>query len=325
VAGKISVVMTSLKEMTYRRSSGPQARPEIFLSVVINTHNEADMLPRVAASVKDLASEVVVIDMESTDGSSEVARKLGAKVFTHRKLDYVEPARNFGISKATGDWILILDPDEEAPPSLAKEIREIVKKDKVDYCRIPRKNIVFGKWLKHSRWWPDYNIRLFRKGHVSWNEAIHSVPMTTGTGLDLPEKEELAIVHHHYDSIDQYIDRMKRYTSQQVKIKLAENYKFSWKDLVGKPVDEFLSRYFFGEGYKDGVHGLAVSLLQGFSELVLYLKLWQVEKFTDEDISVLKVISEMSSKEKDVHFWQNDALYKETGNLTARIKRKLRI
>lgn len=295
------------------------------ISVVINTLNEASSLPRAIASVKDLASEIVVTDMESDDGTSEAAKSLGAKVFTHKRLSFVEPVRNFGIEKATGDWVLIMDPDEELTPRLLKEIKSIVDKDKADYVRIPRKNIVFGKWLKHSRWWPDYNIRLFKKGAVSWNEVIHAAPMTVGKGIEVEADEDLAIIHHHYDSVEQYLERMNRYTTQQVKMKLAENYKFSWKDLLGKPVDEFLSRYFFGEGYKDGVHGLAVSLLQGFSELVLYLKLWQAEKFKDEEVSVLKAVSEMGSKEKDLHFWQNDALYKETGNITARIKRKLRI
>jgi len=295
------------------------------ISVVVNTRNEEDILPRTIKSIKDLADEIVVVDMESSDKTVEVAKKLGAKVFTHEPLEYVEPARNFGISKASSDWILILDPDEEISETLSKKIKEVIKIDEVDYYRIPRKNIVFGKWLQYSRWWPDYNIRLFKKGAVSWNEIIHSVPLTQGIGKDIEDKENLAIIHHHYSSIDEYLSRMNRYTSQQSKIKLSENYKFSWKDLINKPAEEFLSRYFFGQGYKDGVHGLALSVFQGFSEFILYLKIWQAEKFREEEINLLDVISEMSNKEKDLHFWQNDAMYKETGNLTARIKRKLRI
>jgi (heptosyl)LPS beta-1,4-glucosyltransferase len=295
------------------------------LSVVINTLNEAKLLPRVVSSIKNLADEIVVVDMESEDGSADVAKKLGAKVFTHKKLDYIEPVRNFAISKATGDWVLVLDVDEELPQELVNKIKDIIKNGGVDYYRIPRKNIVFGKWLKYSRWWPDYNIRFFKKGAVSWNEVIHSVPMTQGKGADIDEDENLAIIHHHYDSIEQYIDRMNRYTSQQAKAKISENCEFSWKDLIHKPLDEFLSRYFFGRGYKDGIHGLAVSLLQGFSELVLYLKIWQFKKFKEQEISFTEVVSEMTSKEKDLHYWQNDVLYKETNSITARIKRKLRI
>ena len=132
--------------------------------------------------------------------------------------------------------------------------------------------------MRHSRWWPDYNIRLFKKGFVSWNEVIHTVPMTQGIGSDFEEKEEFAIVHHNYDSIEQYLERMNQYSSQHAILKIKEGYRFLWKDVILKPSNEFLSRYFFGEGYKDGLHGLALSLLQAFSELTVYLKIWQKDK-----------------------------------------------
>jgi (heptosyl)LPS beta-1,4-glucosyltransferase len=295
------------------------------LSVTIITFNEEKNLSRAIASVKSIADEIVVCDTESNDDTVKIAKSLGARIFTHKNMGYVEPVRNFSISKTVGDWVLILDADEEIPNTLAKKIKDIIKKPQADYYRIPRKNIVFGKWLKYSRWWPDYNIRLFRKGTVSWNEVIHTVPMTQGVGGEIDGKEEFAMIHYHYDSIEQYVERMNRYTSQQAKMKLAENYKFNWKDLLSKPVGEFLSRYFFGEGYKDGIHGLALAMLQGFSELVLYLKTWQSEKFMEKEINISEVIFEMAIKEKELHFWQNDALYKETGSLAARIKRKLRI
>lgn len=297
----------------------------LTISVVINTLNEAKSLPVAITSIKSFADEIVVCDMESDDDTREIATKLGAKVFTHKRLPYVEPARNFAISKATGDWILILDVDEEVPASLAKKIKEVFKNSQADYYRIPRKNIIFGKWLQYSRWWPDYNIRLFKKGAVSWNEVIHAVPITQGRGQDLPDKEEFSIVHHHYDSIEKYVEHLNRYTSVQSELKIKEGYKFNWQDLIGKPANEFFSRYFMGEGYKDGLHGLALSLLQGFSELVLYLKVWQAEKFKDEDLKLGSVIHEMRKKEKELHYWQSDAMYKVTGKLSERIKRKLRI
>ena len=130
--------------------------------------------------------------------------------------------------------------------------------------------------MKYSRWWPDYNIRLFKKGSVSWNEVIHAVPMTQGIGGELEAKEELSIVHHHYDSVEQYVERMNRYTSRHAELRVKEGYKLVWKDLIVKPANEFFSRYFFGEGYKDGLHGIALSFLQAFSELVLYLKITSI-------------------------------------------------
>lgn len=295
------------------------------ISVVINTLNEEKNLPRALASIKSLADEVIVVDMKSDDATAEIAKKAGAKVFSHERTGYVEPARNFAISKATNEWILILDADEEIPASLPKKIKELVKNPSTDYFRIPRKNIIFGKWIKHSNWWPDYNIRLFKKGKVSWNEIIHSVPMTQGIGGELPADGNMAIVHYHYESLEQYIGRMNRYTSLHARLLIKDGYKFSWKDLIGKPTNEFLSRYFFWKGYEDGIHGLALAGLQAFSEMVLYLKIWQEEKFKEENPNVGAVIAVMREKEKDVHYWQADTLFKQSGNLIQRLKRKFRL
>lgn len=295
------------------------------ISVVINTLNEAENLPRAIASVKGIANEILVCDMESTDGTPEIAKKLGAKVINHEDVGYVEPARNFAISKADGDWILILDADEEITKDLRNEIEKEIKNPRADYYRIPRKNIIFGKWMKHSRWWPDYNIRFFKKGSVSWSEIIHAVPMTTGVGAELPDKEELAIVHHHYDSIEQYMERLNRYTTVQAEIKSRGGYEFGYLDLIRKLANEFLSRFFFGEAYKDGLHGFAVSLLQAFSEVVLYLKIWQKSGFKEEKIEIVNIKNEVRKVRRDFNHWFADASFIETGNVMELIKRKFKI
>jgi (heptosyl)LPS beta-1,4-glucosyltransferase len=295
------------------------------LSVVINAYNEEKNLPKVIASVKNLADEIVVINQESADKTEEVAKKLGARVFSHKKVSYVEPARNFGISKATSDWVLILDADEEVGTALKKKIKTILKNPIADYFRLPRKNIIFNKWIEHTLWWPDYQIRLFKKGKVSWSEIIHSVPTTLGKGADIPAQEELAIIHHNYDFVESYLEKLNRYTSVQAKFLFKEGYDFKWRDLFSKPLREFVNRYFMGEGYKDGLHGLTLSLLQAFSELVVYVKVWQENKFKEEDVKLLDVVSEMRSKEKEMHYWQADASYNETGKLTDRIRRKFKI
>lgn len=274
------------------------------ISAVLNVvGEEVEHLSRTLSSVKGFVDEIVIIDMTGDSRLETIAKEFGARIYPHKRVDYVESVRNFGIQKAKGDWILVLDPDEEVSPGLSKSLRKEVIKPKADYYRIPRKNIIFGKWMRHSRWWPDYNIRFFKKGYVSWSEEIHGVPVTQGVGIDLPEKENLAIIHHNYDSIDAYLARMTRYTKVQSESLLKNGYVFKWQDLIKKPAGEFFSRYFEGEGYKDGVHGLGLSMLQAYSELVLYLRVWEKQGFDDKETSKPGLVREFSKTVKDFNWW----------------------
>ncbi len=275
------------------------------VSVVINAQNAEKDVPQAISSVKNFADEIVVVDQDSTDNTSEIAKKMGAKVFKHKSVMYVELVRNFAIEKAQGEWILILDSDEEISPTLAKKIKEIIKNPQADYYRIPRKNIIFGKWIEHTSWSPDYNIRLFRKGFVAWIEEIHSVPITQGVGMDIEAKEELSIIHHNYSSIDGYLEKLIRYTKVQSEGLMKNGYVFSWTDLIKKPLSEFLSRFFAGEGYKDGLHGLSLSLLQAFSELIVYLQVWDKQGFVEKNISKDEFKNEFKKSIRDLGWWIN--------------------
>ncbi len=273
------------------------------ISAVINTYNEEKNISISINSVKDWVDEIIVCDMYSTDKTVELAKKLGAKVVYHKLTHFVEPARNFAISKATKDWILVLDADEEIPDHLAKRLIELTNQSEVDHIWINRKNIVFGKWMKATMWWPDYHIRFFKKGAVLWSNKIHSKPEVKGEGLKLEETEELAIIHHHYDSVSQFIERMNRYTTIQAVELHSDGIKFNWQDLLSKPISEFLSRYFAKRGFDDGLHGLSLSMLQAISQFVLYLKLWDLGKFDQEEISLneVKQLSEVIGK--DLNYW----------------------
>jgi (heptosyl)LPS beta-1,4-glucosyltransferase len=288
-----------------------------MLSVVITAWNEEKTLPRVVSSVKHLADEiVVVVDKASTDETLEVARKLGCKVFSHPHTGIVEPMRNFSIAKAKGDWILLLDADEEVSKSLGEEIEKIISNaDASDFYRIARKNLIFGKWIKSSHWWPDYVYRLFKKGSITWDDTIHSIPLTRGKGTDLKPSEDLAIIHHHYETITQYVERLNRYTDFQVRSLQESGYAFSWKDLVIKPIDEFIRQYFARSGHKDGIAGLALSLLQSFSELVLYLKLWQESQFVDRKITLEEISEVIASKKKEWRWWTYEAKIRDSNIL----------
>lgn len=287
-----------------------------MISVVITTFNEENNLPRAVASVKGLADEIVVVDTESTDDTVEIAKKLGCRVFTHKYPGIVEPVRNFSIGKAKGDWILVLDADEEVSESLKKHILETVASPKGDYYRIPRKNMIFDKWIESTHWWPDYVYRLFRKGYVVWDEAIHSVPSTRGQGADFPPTMEYALIHHHYDTISQYVSRLNRYTDHQLKLLLDQNTRFSWDLLISKPSQEFLTQYFARHGYSDGVHGLALSLLQAFSELVLYLKLWQYTGFPKSQPVPEQVNVELAEQGRQLGWWYYQSRIESSSGLT---------
>ena len=299
------------------------------VSLVINTLNEEKNIVPLIKSVGDFADEVVVVDMNSDDSTVSLAKGMGARVFSHPRVGYVEPARNFAINKAKGDWIFILDADERANPKLLAKLKKLIKDEKPDYVLIPRKNIIFGKWIKNSRWWPDYNVRFFRKGSVIWKGEIHSEPEKKGKGVTLLPKEKYAIVHKNYSSISEYIQRMDVYSSIQAKEKISSGYKFNFIDLIEKPSKEFFSRFFAGRGYKDGAHGLVLSLLQSFSELVVYLKVWQVEGFKDECFDLENLDNSLAKVEKDLNYWRADAKIARVKSfftsLILRFKRKFRL
>lgn len=273
------------------------------ISVVINTLNEEQNILRAIKSVS-WADEIIVCDMYSDDNTAKIAKDLGAKVILHKRTGYVEPARNYAISKATNGWILILDADEEIPVTLAQKLQNIVKNmHEVNYVRVPRKNLIFGHFMQYSGWWPDYHIRLFRKSKVEWQDEIHSKPKTSGQGIKLSAEEGLAIVHHNYQTISQFIKRLNRYSDIQAKELQKSGVAFDWRDLIRKPLGEFLSRFFAEKGYLDGVHGLSLSLLQSFSFLVVYLKVWEMEKFKEQEINFSELKEETQVSGKAIEYW----------------------
>ena len=300
------------------------------ISAVINTWNEEKNLAECLDTL-DFVDEIIVVDMASTDDTKKIAKQYTDKVYDHPYVGYVEPARNFALSKASGNWVLIIDADERIPRTLASKLVDIVTNDEADFVRVPRKNLVFGQWLKYSRWWPDYNIRFFKKGYVEWQDAIHRPPITTGQGINLDADPKYALIHHHYRTLDEYLERLIRYTNQQAKELLAEGYKFSLSDLISKPIGEFLSRFFAGEGYKDGLHGLAISLLQAFSTFVVYLRTWQEEGFTPQkDVLTTPVFQKLiGSKFRELKYWLYTVKIHLSGKKSERfvfkIKRKLNL
>jgi len=278
-----------------------------MISAVVHTFNEEKNIKRCLSSLQ-WVDEIILVDMGSTDQTCQVAKEYKVKIFHHEYIGFVEPARNFGISKATNDWILIVDADEEIPKTLADYLKKETKNPRGDFYRIARKNIIFDKWIKHTGWWPDYQVRFFKKGTVSWTEKIHGVPLTIGEGIDVETYEDLSIVHYNYPSIEKYLERLNRYTSITAKELFLSNIQFSSRDLLEKPTKEFINRYFVWDGYKDGLHGLVLSLVQSFSELVTYVKLWELNNFKEEKIPLEKTELYLDKDYQLKKYWLLDTL-----------------
>lgn len=274
-----------------------------LVSAVINVRNEAETLPKCLKSLSGFADEIIVIDMHSTDNSAQIAKDSGAQVYSYRPLDVVEPARNFALSKASGKWIILLDPDEYLGNTLKKELLRLTQRGDIDCVKIPRKNFILGKWIRHSNFWPDYLVRFFRKGTVTWNKAIHSQPTIKGNCHTLLDSEKLAIRHQNYQSITQFILRNLRYTDIQSEELLASGYKFKISDFILRPVQEFNSRFFAAEGYRDGLHGLVLAILQTISIALVYIRLWEKQGSEEKNLPKDSLVSAVMETDYEFGYW----------------------
>jgi len=303
------------------------------ISAIIHTKNAAATLTQALESVS-FAGEIIVVDMQSSDDSRLIAQKYGATVVSVENTDFVEPARQFGIDQATKDWILILDADEVVPDTLRVVLLKLSETaSDVSGYYLPRLNLVFGKWLKHTGWWPDYQLRFFKRGTVTWPKTLHAQPTVQGKTEKLAADEKFALKHYNYTTVEEFINRLNRYTSLETEHS-SHDYSATealtpaafFKTFTG----QFLSRYFKEEGYKDGLHGMSLALLQSMYELTVGLKLWQKQKFADNPSTVDKaaMIAEFRNFQKELNYWLADWEAEESSGLTKlwrQLRRKLKI
>lgn len=287
------------------------------ISIVISTYNRADSLIRTLTSVKKLAHEIIVIDNSSTDTTAETAKQFKAKVFTRPNNVMLNVNKNYGFTKVTGDWILCLDDDEVVPPELVDEIKKVITVPDVNGYWLPRKNIIFGRWIRHGLWWPDRQLRLFRKGSGRYPEKhVHEYLEVSGSLGTLQN----AYVHYNYDSLNQYLDKMHRiYTESEVHKYQGAGYRISWRDAVRFPASDFMKIYFAQSGYKDGLHGLVLAMLQAFYSFVIFVKLWEREKFREIDIPPFNALEEMEKTGREMGYWVATTRIRQTTNPASRL------
>lgn len=254
------------------------------ITVVINSKNSADHIESCLESVQ-FADEILLADMQSTDETLAIAKQFPVKIVSVPLSSHVELIRNQVIEQATSPWVLLLDADERVPKTLATKLLVLADSDQEDPAiySIARKNIIFSEWLRHSGWWPDYQVRFFTKGAVSWSPKIHQPPETSCDPVELPADEQLAIEHHNYRSLSEFLSKMDRYTTIEAEQKAGDNStKLSSDRLLQEYFSEFFRRYYQAEGWKDGLHGLTLTLLQSQYQSLVLLKDWEKQGFSKQ-------------------------------------------
>jgi glycosyltransferase involved in cell wall biosynthesis len=267
------------------------------LSVVLITYNEEHSIDRCLGSVR-WADEIVVVDSFSRDRTVERAKQYTEKVFQHEYLGSTRQMER-GIGYATGDWIFLIDADEEVSPELKAEVQQVLREgsDKDGYEFI-RKPWAFGRWIEHGGWFPDRQFRFFRRDrYILDHQEVHGGFRPKG-----PKGQLKGYVYHYtYPTIYAYVERMNDYTSLYVSNKLKQTpvTRVRWWHLILNPLSHFLRMFISLKAYKDGFHGFVLSLLDANYNMLLYAKLWEFQKrqregkghlppITNAELNVLK-------------------------------------
>lgn len=293
------------------------------ISVVLSVYNEEAKLARTLEALP-WVDEIIVVDNESTDQTASIAKKYGAIVYKEKNNLMLNINKNIGFTKAKSDWILNLDGDEVVPPELAQEIKAIisppagragrlssvVSQQVVGYW-MSRKNIIFGKWIQHGLWWPDRQLRLFRRGKGKFPcKHIHEYIKIDGPIGQLIQP----YIHYNYESVHQYLTKIDRASTSEA-INLREtHYQVMWYDAIRFPMSDFLKIYFAERAYKDGLHGLVLALFQAFYSFCTFAKLWELEKFVQHELPVELVEKELIRAQREVRYWLLSAKITQTPN-----------
>ncbi|HDP70494.1 MAG TPA: glycosyltransferase family 2 protein [Actinobacteria bacterium] len=249
------------------------------LSALILTYNEAEDISGCLDTLK-WANEIIIIDSLSTDNTLEICKNYTDKVYA-RKFDNFSAQRNFGITKATGDWILFVDADERVTPELKEEITNIITSNNHEFTGyfIPRKNILFNKWIKYSGWNNDKQLRFFMRGRGKWAGIVHEKVEVDGKVGQLTG----FLVHNIDTRICDFVSKLNSYTNLEAQ-KLKEAKKpYKLRNLILQPPYVFFKCYFKHLGYKDGIQGLLLSSLMGIYWFLVYAKLWELYANQDSD------------------------------------------
>lgn len=243
------------------------------LSVCIITRDEEDNLPRCLASVSGLATQLVVVDSESTDATVAIAEEAGAEVVVQPFLGHVRQ-KQLALDRAREDWVLCLDADEWLDDGLRAAVAEVLGRPweqgrPVGYA-LNRRTHYLGAWIDHGGWSPEWRLRLVRRGSARWGgtdphdhlEADGAVGRLAGR-----------LNHRPYRDLGHHLEKVNRYTDIMVARRLERGERPSLFKLVTRPPARFLRMYVLRLGFLDGWRGWVVATVGGFYVFLKYAKL----------------------------------------------------
>ncbi|OGK84864.1 MAG: hypothetical protein A2W08_17725 [Candidatus Rokubacteria bacterium RBG_16_73_20] len=241
------------------------------MSVVVITLNEAERL-RACLESAAWADELVVVDAESQDKTVQIAREFTDRVLVRPWAGFAEQ-KNFAVAQATGDWILSLDADEEVPPELRAEIQALLGAEPAeDGYRVPRRNIFWGRWIRHGGLYPDWQLRLFRRGRGRFVErTVHESVRVEGRVGRLASP----LVHRSYRDVADFLERADRYSTLAAAEWVRSGRRAGVGDLVVRPAGRFLSMYVVRGGFLDGWPGFLLACLYAYYVFVRSAKVWE--------------------------------------------------
>ena len=238
------------------------------LSVIIITKNEAVNIRACIESVA-WADEIIVVDSGSSDATVEICRELGAQVYVHDWPGF-GMQKNRALGYATKDWVFSIDADERVTHELREEIQSAMQRGQAEGYEIPRLSSFCGRYMHHSGWYPDYVLRLFRRGSGKFSDdLVHERVIVNGPIAKLQQ----LLLHESFRDLEQLLAKINHYSTASAQMLHRKNRTASLKKAVGHALWAFFRSYFLRAGFLDGREGfmLAVSTAEG--TYYRYLKL----------------------------------------------------
>jgi len=249
------------------------------LTVLFPCKDEERNIGPCIASALDIADELLVADSGSTDGTMEIARRMGARII-QREYEHHLSFRNWAVPQATHPWVLVLDADERVTKELAAEIADLKEgllsgERACDGYRVYRRGYFFGRHIRHCGWNSDNVLRLFRRDVARYEgpRAHADVVIETGKVGWLKGKLE----HYTYWTFDQYFEKFGRYSTWSAQDLWEKGRRAGVLSLTVRPAFRFFRQYFLRLGFLDGMHGLILCGLAAMSVFAKYAKLWELE------------------------------------------------